>query len=234
MLLFGCGKDKKKSTTVTGSDLIDIENGDFDFFMGIVSYSIYEKAPYMVMIQSYNEDVLITSVELKINNAAITLISYVSFYYAELNLTQGQTVSYEAKINGTTYSGNLTIPYRPQNVTFPAVFNPAQSYNITWSLAQNSQFQMFEAYGWNANNEQETGKYKELSPSDRSFTIPANWIGSGYDEYDLALSEFSANWSGKFIAISFDGAWEYYGEDWKSEPLKIREKVLTFTEMLKK
>jgi hypothetical protein len=240
LALTGCGKDKKSTNnTITGSDLADLENGDFDFFLGITSFDIYDKGTYLVMIQSYDYEQQITSATLSINNQEVPLSQEgydgYYFFYGEVMLNQGQAAAYDVTVNSASYSGELTIPYQPQNVNFPMEFNPAQSYDISWSLGGNSQYQLFEVYGYNWDDDEEDGEYKELSPSARSFTIPANWVNSGFEYYDIALSEFSANWSGKFIAVAFDGSIAEYGyEEWKTNQQKMRERILTLTKVIQK
>ena len=236
--IFGCSDDDDgKDNSITGGDLAHIENTDFDFMMGIMAYNLLEKSSHFVMIDSYNYQNPLQSATLVINGTTIDLVEenwdgFVSFW-ADVTYNYGEQLDCEVNINGHDYDVSLTVPYHP-NVTFPAIFNPAVSTEVNWSLEQNSQFQLFEAYGNSDDFVQEDGKYKELSVSSRQYTIPENWISSTLDQYSLAVSEFYADYDGDdLIALAADGETAYYGGGFKQNREIMNKKLRNFAQIAK-
>jgi len=97
----------------------------------------------------------------------------------------------------------MKLPSMPV-VQFPSSFDPSIGTQFSWELSSNSQYQFAGADSYNHYTE-DTDEYSaNLSPSSRSFTVPANAVtdlGQG-TEYTLSIGEMNYKREGK---ISFSG-----------------------------
>ena len=78
--------------------------------------------------------------------------------------------------------------------------------------------------GFAESDDADDDKYATLSPSDRSYTIPENWLNPDLDDYIFFLLEYSFEIDGKFGAIAGIAAAAGYYEDVKS--LNIDDKLI--------
>jgi len=235
MFFTGC-KDNKSNSTTTAPDPMHLEN--LDYFMAVASENY--KGMYYIFIDSYNENATINTAALTINGIDIPLISegyegWVS-WFGSVELTQGQDIVCVLNINGNSYNLNLTVPYHP-NLTWPESYNPGVSTTLSWTLSGDSEYQYFEGdaegFDYETMETIEESKYVTLDQSDRSFTIPANWLNSDLDEYEFDLLEYSFEADGKVGAAIGDGSEATYYPDIKKSDRR-KEMHLILKKIIKK
>jgi hypothetical protein len=211
-------------------------NGYEEYGMYIYSYGAWERNSnrelYLILIESYNWNIPITYIELNINGQPINLSGEWDYFWGEADLNQGDTITYDLRINDSNYNNAITLPYRPQNVTFPAFYDPTQTYNITWSLTGDSQQQFFE--GWACSESECYFTGTTLAPWDRSFSIPSYWLPPNFPEYGLGLYEMNMNYDGNLAVYSAEGYGVYYGYDWRTDRTKIRETLKRLVKKINK
>ncbi len=147
-----------------------------------------------------------TQVQLKINGEEIPLDScqfepgnYLGLY----NLNSGTTYRIEFSVNNILKAQtDLRMVYQA-SANFPNTFNPASSFAIDWSLSANNQYQIAVLSSWH-DEDQEDEYHKDLSPSARSYTFPANAVqnfGSG-TEYGVYLTQANLKLVNKIACLS--------------------------------
>ncbi|MCK4654411.1 MAG: hypothetical protein KAU01_08195 [Candidatus Cloacimonetes bacterium] len=204
--ILGCSDDDDNGGTTGPS--VDVE--EFEYYFGLM-YIPSLRASWFIQVYAY-EGSEITDLQLLINGIDIAMADYQGLYWTSsvpVELDEGQTNSFDLTINQLE---NHTFTLK--NVCYPTVNWPltwflGQNTEVSWTLAEDSDYQDFIVSGISESDDEE--KYQNLDPSDRSYTIPANYISTGYDLYTLMLMEYNYIVEGEFIAgsISFSGV--YYG-----------------------
>ena len=131
------------------------------------------------------------------------------------NIYEGQDLDYYIKINNTTNTGSLEIPYQPYG-TFPD-FDLEENYTFDWTIQKSPDLHYiyFEIWDW----DYETGVYKNLqqSGSIREYTISKSLYQhlEGFDEFYCDIDAINYHRNGSFLAMS--SKYDSYEEGWKSE-----------------
>ncbi|MEA2097132.1 MAG: hypothetical protein U9P73_10635 [Candidatus Cloacimonadota bacterium] len=197
----GCSDDESGGTT---GPSIDPE--DYDYYM-LVSATGNQRSDYIITITPMNDNVII-SVEISINGIDVVMSSYMDMWSGYTNMEEGQTYQVEAVINGTDHSLTINTPYIPI-VDWPTNWNITEPTIISWTLTSNAEYQEFYATAtdyitWDEN-------YADLDPSDRSFTIPGNWVDPLLTDYYLMLIEMNFSFEDNLIVSCMSANEAGYG-----------------------
>ena len=138
----------------------------------------------------------------------------------EVDLSSGSTVSYYLKVNSTTSSGELTIPFQVDVDWDEFDFN--EDFAFDWEIQQNPNihyvFMCFECEM--EEEEYEINKNWQLSGSQREYLIPQNlyqqYENSDYYCFYVSLSAMNFRNTGKCIVMSFSYD-EYDAGNWRSD-----------------
>ncbi len=151
---------------------------------------------------------VITSMEVSINGVDVMMVNYMSMWAGITEMDEGQTYQVEAVINEVDYSFTIQTTHIPI-VNWPIDWTVTEPTTISWTLASNAEYQDLYATAtdytiWDEN-------YADLNNSDRSFTIPANWVDPLLPNFSLTLMEMNFAFDDDLIinCMSFDES--FYG-----------------------
>ncbi len=188
-VISGCSDDDGSGGTTDPS----INPEDYNFYM-IVS-DTESREDYVITLIPMNNNI-ITSIEISVNGVNVTMTNYMDMWSGLIDMEEGQTYQVEATINGINHSLTINTPYVP-TVEWPVNWNVTEPTTINWSLAANAEYQEFYATAtdyitWDDN-------YADLSPSDRTFMIPENWVDPLLTDYSLMLIELNFSFEDNLI-----------------------------------
>ena len=222
LAISGCKKDKDNDG-LTG--IPDITPANFDWDIYILDLSgmgeDQREDSYFVSCDWLGNQSAITQSDvltIQFNDGTpITLQNYGYWFgewsfVAEAMLNPGASYNVKLFKNGTQQaSGTIKTAYRCY-ANFPAYYNPSTTAELTWSLNNNNQFQTagVSSYGeWSGEEEEYDEHFVELSPSARSYTIPANAVDNfgEWTEYELLVMQINFTKSGRsaFMAVQGQG-----------------------------
>ncbi len=125
-------------------------------------------------------------------------------YTYSFHAVPGETIDYRILFNDERqYSATLEMPYIP-SVDFPETWDGQTDELLTWELERNTQSQFFWVFGPDDDN---TGAYYYLTPSERQFAMSAGFHGyEGLEDQTLRLYLYNQNvtyiFDNPFIAYS--------------------------------
>lgn len=239
-LFTGCGDEDDDGGTTSPTPQ---EMEDMDFIMTMIN-GMYGRAEYGVMIMANEENATLESAELVINGVIVPLETddyMTDIYFGFYDVAEGTNLACEITINGDLHELDLIASDYPV-VTWPTAFDPTMSYDISWELGIDSQYQIFGAYGSTIDWEiyeviEEDDRYVELDTSARSYTMPANWILSGLESYDLLLQETSFDYNSDIAAICVSASSAMYEDGWEKRDnldLNAHKRLQKIVEELRK
>jgi len=197
----GCSDDENDPTGPS------IDPEDYDYYMTVSAEQ--GRGDYIIIISPMANNV-ITSMELSVNGVDVIMVNYPSMWAGTTEMDEGQTYQVEAVINGSDYSFSIVTAHIPA-VNWPAIWDITEPTAIIWSLTSNAEYQEFYATAtdytiWDDN-------YEDLNNSDRSYTIPANWVDPLLTDYSLLLIEMNFAFENDLIVscMSFDAAFYVQG-----------------------
>ena len=202
-LITGCGDDEDGGTTGPS-----INPEDYDFYMTVTATNYQRNENVITIIPMDNN--IITSLEVFVNGDAVVISNYMDLWIGSTNMNEGQAYQIEMIINDNNYSFTINIPHIPI-VNWPVSWIITEPTTINWTLTADAEYQ--EIYGTSTDNITWDEAYADLGPSDRSFTIPANWVDPNYPDFDLMLMEMNFSFEDNLIVscMSFDEAFYAYG-----------------------
>ncbi len=197
-LITGCGDDEDGGTTCPS-----INPEDYDFYMTVASTNYQRNENVITIIPMDNN--IITSMEISVNGVTVIMTSCMNFWTGSANMDEGQAYQVEAIINDNNYSFTINIPHIPI-VNWPVNWIVTEPTTINWTLTADAEYQEF--YGTSTDYITWDEAYADLGSSDRSFTIPANWVDPNYPDFDLMLMEMNFSFEDNLIVscLSFDDA----------------------------
>jgi hypothetical protein len=233
------------SGVVLDPEELDPSQVDFYFAVTYLDFDEwdYREDYYVLNVIPINPMIDVENVIVMVDNEEIQGEFYYGYFIAEVQLNPGQEYEFKLIAGDTTYSANLKTTYNATNASFPDEFNPSQSHTVSWSLSNNNQYQIADAWSYlwdweNEDNDQESEYMKALSPSDRQHTFPANAVENfgPETEYELAIVQVNMKTSGKLVMMANSGVWaDYYDYDYKNEDMKekIANRSQKIIELLK-
>ncbi|MDP8268699.1 MAG: hypothetical protein P9L97_08230 [Candidatus Tenebribacter davisii] len=186
----GCGKDDDEGGTTDPS----INPNDYNYYV-VVSGSVGEDN-YIINITPMANNLIIQTLELTVNDSAVTMTNFLSMWTGYCTMSEGASYQLDIILNGIDYSFNINIPYTPA-VMWPDEWIITESTNITWNLTSNAEYQ--DIYASANDGVIYEAQYADLNASDRSFTVPANWVSSTLTEYNLLLMEMNFSFDNDMI-----------------------------------
>jgi hypothetical protein len=181
IFVIGCSDDDNDNGTTEPS----INPEDYDYYMVVADMEA--RGDYLITIMAY-EGVAITSIEISINGVDVIMTNLMNIWTGIIPLDEGQTYQVEMTLNENDYSFSIQTTYIP-DVNWPANWIVTEPTTITWSLVANAEYQDLYATATDGITWDES--YTDLGPSDRSFTIPANWVNPDLTDYTLMLMEMN-------------------------------------------
>ncbi|MCD4829189.1 MAG: hypothetical protein K8R90_07180 [Candidatus Cloacimonetes bacterium] len=228
LFVVGCGDDNGGggggTTNPPGPGDVD----DFDFFMAITELTARDRTDWWsIMVIPLSPDNPIVTLELSIDGQSVPIEFYYDIWSAEYTgFTRGQSYTITAVVNGTTFTEDITIVYWPFT-NLPMAWNMSEPFDLEWTLDGDNMWQMVSASAswWDPDTDdyQSVEQELELSPSDRSATIPANWLDIPADvSADVILGLAETNWAfnNRFAVISTAYDFNYY---WATRDLDRNE-----------
>jgi hypothetical protein len=213
----GCGDEDDDNPTAPTPN--DVEN--LDFVMSIMyenyDYQNRDQDELMISITPIDYDNSISTISLEINGEVVELQAedYLEdYYYGWVYATAGDVLDCALQINSSVANLSLQVPAYPE-VDWPENYDPASLYDLTWQLEFDSQYQFLSGYGetydwenWETIDEDEN--LLDLMPSARFTNLPANWLKSGLEDYDLTLEEIFFDYDGEIAGMAAAFNTEYY------------------------
>ena len=196
----GCGDDENGGTTGPS-----IDPDDYAYYM-VVSGIDYQRSDYIISIIPMGNNI-ITSMEISVNGVDVLMTNYMDMWSGIALMDEGQTYQVEAVINGNDYSFSIVTTYIPE-VNWPNIWNFTEPTPITWSLESNAEYQDFYATATNYSTWDDN--FSELNPSDRSFTIPENWVDPLLTDYSLMLMEMNFSFKDNLIVSCMSADEAFY------------------------
>jgi len=225
LAIFGCSKNK--STNNGNGDGI-LNPQDYDF--GLIVYDLGFRNTYEIEVTNWDWENPITDVQLNINGNPVTIQSGLGEY----DFTPGQTYNFDLTIGRAVYDFDLQINSN-LFVNWPETYDPSQATTVNWTQLEDPDYQDFFLEGYDMSWDEYEYEYEVLNNSARSFTIPANWIGSSWFEYYMSLWSVNYTVSGNLIAASesSDGMSYYYETKGVKTDFNRLERFQKFIEKIK-
>lgn len=224
-VLISCSEKKEKENNGGGiTDPGDLTPDKVDFAV-YVYYGNEEdeewdrEENHLVIINKINKDAVVSDLKLKINGELVMNLGMMPIgnsWYVAYELEQGRNYTFELSTSAKTYTGALKTVYAPSSVTFPKGYTAEKSGLFEWTLSHNNQMQIFEAESelYDTDKPKSSEFFKELNPSDRKYTMPANTLrhfGDG-TRYWFSLTQMNSVTSGKLFICSICS--NEYMDDW--------------------
>jgi len=211
----GCSNDDDNGDPTGPS----INPDDYDFYMVVSSTGL--RSNYMLNVSPMETNVIQT-LELTLNGSAVIMTNYMSTWVGLADMTEGQTYQVEMTINSTDYSFTMTTAYIPA-VNWPNVWMVTEPTDLSWTLTSNAEYQ--EIYGTATDNVIWDEVYADLNASDRSFTIPANWVNVTLPEFNLMLMEMNFSFDDDLIINCISASEMDYGILSESDKIRISKDI---------
>jgi hypothetical protein len=175
----------------------------------------------------------IESVEMTVDGVPVVLENLYGYdFIGNVEMNVGQTYDVDITYNGNVHHNfDLTAADSPV-INWPATYESTEALPINWDLDYNAEYQFLDGWAYNDSDDEDDDNFKEFDSSDRDWTIPANWLNSGYDYYDLSLSELNYIYSGDFLALSSGTSAVFYG-DWRDSENTSKEQTEKFIKIVK-
>ncbi len=220
LIVSGCGSDsdkvsKPEEITPAKADwMITIFYGEEDIFSKTGSY--YGISAWW--FGNPNDIVLGATAQIKFDNQTIELGTIEDMFglywnYAELN--PGQTYDVKFIFNGTERaSTTLRIPYTC-SANFSSTYNPSSTANISWTLANDNQYQYAGIDSWGPGEDDFDEDMKFIKPSARSHSIKANAVDSygAYTEYTQYVGQMSYKLQNRIAFLAVQEEMKEYGSN---------------------
>lgn len=184
----GCSDDGN------GTSGPSIDPEDYSYYM-VVSAIDLQRGDYIITITPMGNNI-ITSVEISINGVDVVMSNYMDIWSGLTVMGEGLTYQVDANINGIDHSLTIHTPYIPI-VDWPPNWVITEPTTISWTLASNAEYQEFYATATNFTIWEDN--YEDLNNSDRTFTIPANWVDPLLTDYYLMLMELNFSFEDNLI-----------------------------------
>jgi hypothetical protein len=175
---------------------------------------------------------------LTVNGTDIEIESmFPGMWVGSCNATQGADATIKFVYNGETkVDTSLKLVNFITGSSFPSVYNPAQTANISWTLPTNNPHQIVSINATKDTAKDWSGDYsKEINVGERSFTFPANPIANAPAgaTYNLGVSQVNFKIKSKIALMSINGAMSdpYVG---KAKPEDMRNLAVRMLNTLTK
>lgn len=155
--------------------------------------------------------VMPSSLTIEIGGNPISLMQYGQAWMGETTLNPGQVYNVKLVINGNTMCDtDLRTVYEAVG-DFPPTYDSTESAEVSWTLSNDNERQVATASSFSL--KYNTDSYEQvLSPSDRSFTFPAEAVedfGAG-TSFTLGISQMNIKTVNDVMLISSQGITESY------------------------
>ncbi|HRY83701.1 MAG TPA: hypothetical protein P5533_03610 [Candidatus Cloacimonadota bacterium] len=199
--LISCGNDDDNNDDFDPTDMAGVNADNADWIVNITPMEAGRENDFMIMVNFTGDNTTILPTDvlvLKIDGVALSwLSSFPGYYHTQTDLTAGQSYEFSLLFNGSVKATTtMTLPY-VANPSFPASFDPAAAASFSWTLSGNNQYQVAAAQSskYVSATEHYADEYiKSISPSDRSFNVPANSIETWGAGTTLTLALYQINY----------------------------------------
>ena len=176
----GCSKNSSSNNDNNNTAGPNFNPDDYDYYFAVFRNGGLRDS-YAVSVMPSDSTNVIESVTLSVNgtNVEMAAVGYINAWYGTYEFNQGDNYEFNLNIDGIAYNYNLQIASQ-YNVNWPENYNPAEATELTWIQQTDCDYQDF-----NLDGDGSEDKTQVLETSARSFTIPANWIGTTYNIYTL-------------------------------------------------
>jgi hypothetical protein len=244
VLLVSCTSDDKDKKIPKWSDYLspeDLNPANTDFHISVVNfagnYDHNRNGEFVMIITAINPTLNQATIAMNINGSPVQDIhNYMNVWFVEYLFEANTNYLIEFTANNNNYSVSVKTPYVITNHNLPANYNPAQSYNLNWTMAGNNQHQFVSVYSESDDMENEDEWFKELQPSARNVTIPANAVDTfGADTYySIGISQLNYKVQGRVVVLAISlVSYDYgniYSTDFKTRYLQhidnLKEKIV--------
>ena len=200
-IISGCSDDDGGGGTTDPS----INPEDYIYLLNVISTDF--RGNYVITLWSDEINNNIGEVTCTINGSQCSFLwnENLGWWSASYSMNAGETYNFALTIDGTEYDTDLNIVNQISNVSWPIAYDPLQEYEITWELASNSDYTLFQGV-----TEAYYQEMEELDPADRSFTIPAEWLGTTSQMYQFTIIQMNYAYDGDLLLNSTDFVSEIY------------------------
>jgi hypothetical protein len=209
ILLIGCSKSDNPTKIISPDDVTS-STADWMIIAGNWVDPSGKSSQSITVVPTNLVDFLNYSLVLKIDNVQLPLAhdNQIPVWSGTAELEPGQTYVFHIyatnPVNSITseYTASAKMVY-PVEGQFPDPYHLNMNTLITWSVAQDSQFQQVYVTSTSATNEIDEYE-KQVNSSTRSYTIPANCVtnyGTG-SVITLEVNEFSYAHAGRLALFT--------------------------------
>ena len=197
--LFSCGNDDDEDE-FDPTDMAGVNADNADWIVNITPMEGGRVNDFMIMVNFTGDNTTIQPTDvltLKIDGVALTwMSSFPGYYHTQVDLTAGQSYEFSLLFNGSVKATTtMTLPYIA-SPDFPSTFVPSQASEFDWTMSGNNQYQVAAAQSskYVSATEHYASEYiKSISPSSRSFSIPANSVETWGAGTTLTLALYQIN-----------------------------------------
>lgn len=133
VLLLACKDSKKDSDDTSNPVNFPLQQVmEENISMMTITVDVYYETAvgYLFMYIKENHDM----VSLKVNGNDIEIEGFMGFYYGDVDISPGETITYELMVDNKARNGSLKIPDMI-NVSFPEQFNLNADFSLSWTTA---------------------------------------------------------------------------------------------------
>lgn len=132
-------------------------------------------------------------VELSIGGSQIELMYQYETWFGKATLVPGNSYYFQLKVDGEVVVNTKQSVVYNADATFPLTYNPVQTAFVYWDLEADSKQQIASVYAFDEDWLNDEVVDKEIDPSAREYTYPANIVqdhGAG-SEYELEITQMN-------------------------------------------
>ncbi len=155
--------------------------------------------------------VMPNSLAIEVGGDQISLMQYGQAWMGETTLNPGQVYNVKLVIDGDTMCDTELRTVYEAVGDFPSAYDPSQSAEVSWTLSNDNDRQVATASSFSM--KYNTDSYEQvLSPSDRSFTFPADAVEDfgAATSFTLGISQMNIKTVNDVMLISSQGITETY------------------------
>ncbi len=217
--------DDDDNGSTSGTDLLDPEDAherDLSFHVILtdmdLEYNQDRNSSHIVMITAVKPDYYEVDITVSVNGQEVEdVYGMFQTWMFEYGFNEGENYLLEIATDLKNFSRTIKVPYRITTADFPESYDPSQSASISWTLAGNNENQLITARSEHHGDEDMYDEwYKELTPSQRTYTIDSNVVDDYGDDgyYTLSVMQVNFSMDDDMVVFGISGQHSEYGRDW--------------------
>ncbi|MBN1969313.1 MAG: hypothetical protein JXR48_03815 [Candidatus Delongbacteria bacterium] len=220
--IFDSSEDEKNNQNQSVPEVVDLGPTDDEHDICIaMSYSdpqpMDENLKHFYILVTASEgspqDIENVTVEIQGKNIEMEYADYgKDFYIAYFYEEYAHTYSYKITVDGKTVESEITVP-NEMFINFPNELIEGDSVYISWTTEKNPQVIYLEAHQQKLDWTVIGGSGTNFAPSERNFTIPAEWlwsVESGVEQRVIQMGQYNYTLKDRFYFTISDSPFRVY------------------------